>query len=182
MDRELKPTLEEILQDEGITELNILNLKENNTNIDCNEKPIKTREVIKEVARATPGVTQAQVKEVLDNFKDLIIREVVTRGTFNYSGVFNIKSRMSEGQLIYDEDKGALIQRPSFPKLKIELSKELTEMYTYARRYENNRRQRVNTENWWEKHILSETQPRDVKTIRNGRYVKVDPYKNNEEN
>lgn len=112
-----------------------------------NKKAMTRRELINEISDVT-NLKYEVVKSTLDAFSDILIREAVMTGKFNFSNCFSIKTHTREARSQYNVNKGEFQDYPATEILGITLSKKIHNFHRWKQRHEFNDKHGLTVEDW----------------------------------
>ena len=110
-------------------------------------KSMSKREIIKEISQVTQLKTKA-VQSVLDAFADILIREAVMTGKFNFSNCFVIETHTRKARKQYNVNIGKYQEYPETSVLSISLSKKINGFHRWKQRNEYNAKHGLTIEDW----------------------------------
>lgn len=105
------------------------------------------REIISEISEVTNLKTDI-VKSVLDAFADIMIRESVITGKFNFSNCFSVKTNIRPARRQYNVYKDKFEQYPETEVLSITLSRKIHNFHRWKQRHEFNDGHGLTIEDW----------------------------------
>lgn len=108
---------------------------------------MEKRKLVKEISHATKLKTQA-VKDVLDAFEDIVIRECVVNGKFKYRNLFSVDNHIRKERSQYNVQTGQYIKYPETSVLNISLSPKINSYYRWKQRHEFNQKYGLTIEDW----------------------------------
>lgn len=110
-------------------------------------KPMTKRELIREISDTTNLKPEA-VKDVLDAFADIFIRESVMKGRFHFSNCFTVKPIIRKARKQYNVNKGIYEEYPDTEVLSITLSRRIHNFHRWKQRHEFNEKHGLTIEDW----------------------------------
>lgn len=111
------------------------------------KRSMSKREIIKEISDVTQLKTSV-VKSVLDAFADILIRESIITGMFNFSNCFSIKTHKRKKRTQYNVNKGEYLDYPETEILGITLSKKIHYFHRWKQRHQYNEDHGLTIEDW----------------------------------
>lgn len=110
-------------------------------------KSMTKREIINEISNVT-NMKQEVVKSILDAFADILIREAVMTGQFNFSKCFSIKTHKRKARSQYNVNKNEFQDYPEAEILGITLSRQIHSFHRWKQRHEFNEKHGLTVEDW----------------------------------
>ena len=164
-DRDVKRDFSNIYKEREVPE-NFLNREKKNryhiTNVDLNKGSISKGEIIDEITTINPGFERKDVAKVIDDFYNIMEREIIFNGRFRITGIVDIYSdlwntkRDKIEKVPHLED--TYICPPTTVRLRTKLNKQLKTDYRWARRYEESLSLRIEPEDWYKPFIIETPQ------------------------
>lgn len=151
--------------------------KYHHTQIDLNAKSMTLKEIIDEIS-VTQDIPVEDVRIILNNYIDIIEREIVSKGSFNIPRILSVKSnlwnirrnKITKVENQFDENGFPLyINPPISVRPKVKLSETLKGKYIMARRIEGALLSRVAPEDWWKPYVIEDSSKIDQENYN--RYV-----------
>lgn len=111
------------------------------------QKGMTKREIIKEISDVTNLKTDA-VKNVIDAFTDIFIRESVMTGSFHLSNCFIVETKTRAERVAYNVNKDAYEKFPETKVLSIRLSPKINGFHRWKQRHDYNDKHGLTLEDW----------------------------------
>ena len=111
------------------------------------KRSITKRKVMQEI----PSVTSLKyevVESVLNAFTDILIRESVMNGVFQWPNAFTIETVERKARTAYNVAKGEYEEFPATKVLNIRLSRKINGFHRWKQRHEYNSKHGLTTEDW----------------------------------
>lgn len=105
------------------------------------------RELINEISNVTQ-LRKEVVDSVLKAFADILIREAVIKGKFNFSNCFSIDTHKRKARKQYNVNTGEYQHYPETEVLSIKLSKKINSFHRWKQRHEYNAKHGLTVEDW----------------------------------
>lgn len=105
------------------------------------------REIIKEISDITtlkPDI----VKNILDCFSDIMVRECIEKRSFHLANCFTVESKPRAARRAFNVHKDCYENFPATNVLTIRLSSRINSMSRWSQRHENNAKAGVSVSNY----------------------------------
>lgn len=111
------------------------------------KKAMSKREYTKEISDVTQLKTDV-VTSVLDAFADIVIREAIMTGKFNFSNCFSIDTHTRSARKQFNVNTRKYQYYPETKVLGITLSKKINSFHRWKQRHEYNTKHGLTIEDW----------------------------------
>lgn len=130
-------------------------------NIELELKPTRTTdamkkiEVIREVAQLT-GMSQADVRDVLNAFTDIAQREIVVNGAWRWPGMPNVTRNVVNDLVVYNNKVDKTLIYPEMYQLRCKLDKVTRTLHRDMLREQFNMKNGTTKEDFWKPYFFAE--------------------------
>ena len=116
---------------------------------------IKKIEVIREVAQLT-GMSQADVRDVLDAFTDIAQREIVVNGAWRWPGLPNIRRSKRENVVVYNHKVDKTLIYPEQYQLTTKLDMVTRKLHKDVIHQQMNLKNGTTDEDFWKPYFFAD--------------------------
>ena len=116
---------------------------------------IKKVEVIREVAQLT-GMSQADVRDVLDAFTDIAQREIVVNGAWRWPGLPNVKRSVRKNVVVYNHKVDKTLIYPEQYQLTTKLDMVTRKLHKDIVHQQMNLKNGTTDEDFWKPYFFAD--------------------------
>lgn len=111
------------------------------------KKAMSRRELVNEISEVTQVKTEI-VRNVLNAFGDIFIRECIITGKFNFNNGFSVDTHERKARKQYNVSSGKYIDYPATEVLSIKLSPKINKFHRWKMRNEYNLKNNLKISDW----------------------------------
>ena len=111
------------------------------------KRGMNNRDLVKEISESTQ-LSKDAVKDVMDAFVDIFIRECVLNGKFNLHNAFSVESHTRKARKQYNVNNKKYIDYPETEVLSIKLSPKINSYKRWSQRNARNYKTGLTAEDW----------------------------------